>query len=200
MSRGSSELVRALIPVIEALEDLGVPHYISGSVASSAHGLPRSTQDVDLVAALGAAHVDAFAGELESDYYIDADVVRDAIARRSSFNAIHLETMIKLDVFTLQEREFAAEALQRAQPTRVRLERGAPPMRVSTPEDIVLHKLDWYEKGHRISERQWLDVSGVIKIQGASLDLIYLRKWSGELGLADLLEEALREAGVSEER
>ena len=196
MSQQPSELVRALMPLIEALDELGVAHYVGGSVASSAHGMPRSTQDVDLVAALLPVHADRLKEMLGQDYYADAEMIREAVVRRASFNVIHLETMIKLDVFAPKPREFAAEAMRRAQTTRVELEQGAEPVRMSTPEDIVLHKLEWYEMGNRISERQWLDVLGVLKLQGDALELDYLKRWAVEIGVDELLGDALREAGI----
>jgi hypothetical protein len=67
-----------------------------------------------------------------------------------------------------------------------------------SPEDVVLNKLEWYRKADRISERQWLDVQGVLKVQRGLLDLGYMRKWAGELDIADLLDEALCEAGIAD--
>jgi len=64
-------------------------------------------------------------------------------------------------------------------------------------EDIILHKLQWYESGGRASERQWLDVLGVVKVQGDSLNKEYLKHWSGEIGVFELLRKAFREGGVA---
>ena len=62
-------------------------------------------------------------------------------------------------------------------------------MYLCSPEDIILNKLEWYKAGNQVSERQWLDVLGVIKVQGDSLDLDYLKHWAKELDVLDLLEK-----------
>src|SRR6266700_8060324 len=79
------DILAAITPIVEALEELGVPYHIGGSVASSLYGLPRLTIDVDLVADLRQGHVRPLIDQLQTDYYIDEDMIRDAIRRRSSF-------------------------------------------------------------------------------------------------------------------
>lgn len=106
------EIVTALAPVVEALEELGVAYHIGGSVASSVHGIPRFTIDADIVTDLRLEHVRLLVKQLEAEYYIDADAVRDAIRRRGSFNAIHLDTMLKVDVFIPKMRAFDQEELR----------------------------------------------------------------------------------------
>src|SRR3954470_15453589 len=98
------DILAATTPIVEVLEQLTVSYYIGGSVGSSVHGLPRLTIDVDLVADLRIEHVRPLVKLLEESYYIDADAVRDAIRRKSSFNAIHLDTMLKVDVFIPKSR------------------------------------------------------------------------------------------------
>src|SRR5947209_20578240 len=109
------DILAATIPSIDALEQLAVTYHIGGSVASSINGIPRSTIDIDLVADLRLEHVRSLVKQLEESYYIDADAVRDAIRRKSSFNAIHLDTMLKVDVFIPKSRLFDQEELHRTQ-------------------------------------------------------------------------------------
>ncbi len=85
----ASQILSAITPVIEALEELEVPYHIGGSVASSICGILRATSDADLIADLHQEHVRSLVTRLQSDYYIDEDMIRDAIRRRSSFNIIH---------------------------------------------------------------------------------------------------------------
>ena len=105
----------AITPVVEALENLGVNYHIGGSVASSIYGIIRATIDADLVANLELKHVRPLVKLLEADYYIDEDSVRDAVKRRGSFNAIYLDTMLKVDVFIPKSRLFDQEELRRIQ-------------------------------------------------------------------------------------
>lgn len=65
---------------------------------------------------------------------------------------------------------------------------------LASAEDTVLAKLEWYQMGGGVSERQWRDVLGVLKVQGERLDWVYLRHWAGELHIADLLERVLAES------
>lgn len=185
----------ALLPVIVALGELGVPYYIGGSVASSRLGIPRSTLDVDLVAELRTDQVAPFIQRLGPDYYVSEDAVREAIARRSSFNAIHQPTMIKVDVFLRKSRPYDAEAQHRSTSAPDAEEPGRA-LSWASPEDIVLAKLEWYRLGGETSDRQWGDVLGVLKVQASALDLSYLQRWAGELGVADLLLRALDDAGL----
>ncbi len=185
-----------ITPLVEALEELGVPYHIGGSVASSLYGLPRLTIDVDIVADLRQGHVRPLIDQLQTDYYIDEDMIRDAIKRRGSFNVIHLDTMLKVDVFIPKSRPFDQEELRRAQ-QEVLLE-GTRPYNVASPEGTILNKLEWYRMGGEVSDRQWNDILGVLKVQGTHLDMDYLKKWSANLKVTDLLERALVDAGLKE--
>lgn len=190
------EIVAVLLPIAETLERLRVPYYVGGSVASSARGVARATADVDVVAALRPEHVQPLVDALQEHYYIDAEMIREAIRHRSSANVIHLPTMLKADLFLPKTRAYAQEVFRRLQAES--LDESTPERRFPIPsaEDVVLAKLEWYEEGNRVSDRQWYDVVGVLKVQGAAIDLPYLRTWAANLGLSDLLDRALQEAGV----
>jgi len=187
------QVLAAISPIIEALEQLGVSYHIGGSVASSVYGILRATIDADLVADLRVEHVRPLVMQLKTDYYIDEDMIRDAIKRRSSFNVIHLDTMLKVDVFIPKSRLFDQEELRRSQ-QEVLLE-GTRPFSVASPEGTILNKLEWYRMGGEVSDRQWNDILGVLKVQGTDLDMIYLQKWAANLNVTDLLERALIDAG-----
>jgi hypothetical protein len=186
--------IAAMTAVLEAFDRLGAKNYVSGSIASSAYGTPRSTLDVDLVADLTKSHVVGLVAALEQEYYISRSAVTEAIQRRSCFNVIHLTTMYKVDVFAAKARAYDREALRRARRHRLADATDAPEVWLAAPEDVILSKLEWYRLGDEISERQWLDVLGVLKVQQGALDRDYLRHWSRELGVADLLERAEQQA------
>lgn len=190
----TDEIRRALTPVAEAFEALGVRYQVGGSVASSVRGVARSTLDVDVVADLPASQVDAFVRALERDYYVDAEMIRDAIRTREPFNVIHLETMMKIDIFLAKGRAFDREAFGRAS-LETFGDADARAFPFTSAEDIVLHKLEWFRLGGGVSQRQWDDVLGVLKLQGASLDAPYLRRWAADIGVSELLERAILEAG-----
>ena len=181
--------------VTDVLEQLGVSYLIGGSFASTVHGELRTTLDIDLVADLHTEHVAPLVQALEAAFYVDAGMIQDAIARQGSFNLIHLETMFKVDVFIPKSRAFDQQQLQRRARYVVAMEPEYV-VYVATAEDTILAKLEWYRLGGSVSERQWRDVLGVLQVQAARLDLAYLRRWAATLGIADLLERALSEAGI----
>lgn len=188
-----AEPIRVVSRVAAALDALGVQYLIGGSVASAVYGVPRSTLDVDLVADLRLAHVDRFVKALESEFYVDADMITDAIKRRASFNVIHLATMFKADVFVPNHDPWIEEELRRARTEKFSSEGEEIVLRFATPEDVLLHKLVWYRMADHVSDRQWSDVLGVLRIQGSKLDTAYLDQWSVHLGVRDLLDRARKE-------
>ena len=192
----ASQILAAITPVIEALEELGVPYHIGGSVASSIYGILRATIDADLIADLRLEHIRPLVIRLQTNYYIDEDMIRDAIRRRSSFNVIHLDTMLKVDVYIPKSRSFDQEELRRVQ-QEVLLE-GTRPFNVASPEGTILNKLEWYRMGGEVSDRQWNDILGVLKVQGTHLDMAYLQRWAANLKVTDLLERALVDAGLKD--
>ena len=179
--------------VTDALETLGVMYAIGGSLASAVHGVMRATMDADLVADLRLEHIEPLANALGDTFYADIEMMREAVRHHSSFNVIHLDTMFKVDVFVAKPREFDRSQLARRQSCILS---ENPPRRayITSAEDIVLAKMEWYHIGGRASDRQWRDILGVIKVQQNRLDHDYLRRMATTLGVSDLLEKALDEA------
>ncbi len=190
-----SDIYAAIRTVIDTFQRLGIPYHIGGSVASSAFGVARTTLDVDLVADIQTDHVEEFVESLQAEYYVDRDMITQSLAERSSFNLIHLATMVKVDVFILKESDYARKAFSRKRLDRLGKE-SEEEVYFDSAEDVILHKLDWYRMGGAVSERQWGDIVGVMKVQGELLDRDYLQHWAGELGLTTTLQRALDEAGL----
>lgn len=185
--------------ITEVFDQLGIAYFIGGSFASTIHGLPRATRDVDFIAEFKAEHVDPFVAALEAEFYLDAKTIRSAITHQRSFNVIHLDTMFKADVFVLASTQWAQNQLRRRELKPISAEGVSHAVWTCTAEDIVLQKLLWFEKGGKVSRQQWDDILGVLKVNSSSLDFEYLRLWSSELGIASLLQEALTEAGIEKE-
>ena len=190
------EVMEALTPLIEAFERLGITYYIGGSVSSSLHGLARRTQDVDVIADIRPGQVRSLVRALQNDYYVDEQAWQDAVQRGFPYNVLHLGTMLKVDLIPLKRRAFTREEARRAQPHV--LEAGTRPVRVASAEDAILTKLEWFEMGGRSSTRQWNDILGIMRQQGAALDVPYLAQWADVLGVRDLLEQAMVEAGFKQ--
>ena len=181
--------LKAVLEVIDAFEELGVPYHVGGSLASSVHGVPRQTNDLDLVVDLPMAAASFLVLRLQDRFYIDGEMIRRAIRRRGSCNLVHLATGLKIDLFIQGRGVFDRMEFARHGPHR--LEDLSRNLVVKSAEDTVLRKLEWYRLGGEVSDRQWNDILGIVRTQGTQLDRGYLRQWASELGVADLLERAL---------
>lgn len=184
--------ITLMLSVAGILERLGVPYVVGGSMASSLHGVGRSTIDIDVIAELRADHVTPLLGALGDEFYADEPAIRAAIEQWGSFNVIHLATLFKVDIFVAGPRTFDRLQLQRRVRVNVSDDRAAAVYLLS-PEDIVLAKLDWFRQGGEVSDRQWQDVLGILVMQRDRLDEAYMRHSAIELGVTDLLEKALTE-------
>ncbi|HUV41879.1 MAG TPA: hypothetical protein VMW23_08850 [Sedimentisphaerales bacterium] len=191
------DIIVALETAVGCFEKLGIAYCIGGSVASSAYGIARATMDVDLIADIKMSQLNPLVQALQTHYYIDAEMVADAIRRSASFNLIHLQTMIKLDVFILRQHPYHSEAFSRRKPDSLDAENSRT-FYIFSPEDIILSKLQWYQQGGAVSQQQWKDVVGVLKVQGDKLNFEYLKHWASRLNLSDLLNRSFDDAGMTE--
>lgn len=182
------------LKVTELLERLKITYAIGGSLASSSHGLPRATNDADLLADIRPENVKDFVEALKEEFYVAEESITSAISRRSSFNIIDYATGFKIDIFIPKDREFDRQQL--ANRVLVVVPTLKDKAYFASPEDTVLAKLEWYKAGNEISDRQWLDILGVIKLQAGKLNIEYMREMANSLGVLDLLERALERGTV----
>lgn len=184
---------KVLSLVARVLEQQRITYVLVGSLASSMHGMYRSTADIDIVADVHSEQVIPLLTALQENFYVDEHAVREAIDRRQSFNAIHFDSVFKVDIFIPKSDEFSRKLIERRE-----LRKLAPDVEqmvyVATAEDTILAKLRRYDSGGRVSNIQWTDVVGIIGGSSSKLDLDYLREWSETLGLTELLDQAFREA------
>lgn len=152
----------AALRLASIFEDLGIDYWLGGSLASSIHGEPRSTHDVDFVVDLELGQCDELLCRLEVEYFVDADFVHEAVRRRDCFQVVQRSGYNRVDVFVKRSEPFADEQQRRRQRQLVDPESGGA-LWVTTAEDIVLQKLVWYRKGGEVSDLQWRDVLGVLK-------------------------------------
>lgn len=193
-----SEAEQLLLKLSRVFEEIGIDYMLGGSVASSRHGFPRFTHDVDIVADIREEHISPLMEALQEEFYVDDEMIRDAIATQSSWNVLHLATMVKADIFIVKSDAWSQSEWGRRRAERFEQADTIDIIYVATPEDMILQKLRWYRMGGEVSENQWKDVQGMLKVQGNALDFPYLNHWAQELQLTDLLKRAYEDAGIEE--
>lgn len=181
----SSGLVRSLELLVSLFERSGIPFMIAGSFASTYYGEPRSTQDVDIVIDPTRESLERFFDALPAErVYADRQSAREALVHREMFNVIDLETGWKADLIVRKMRPFSQSEFAR----RVRLDWMGLSVRVATPEDVILSKLEWSRLCGG-SERQMRDVAGMLQSVGARLDVEYIESWLDTLRVRDAWEQ-----------
>ena len=180
--------------VVAALEAAGIPFMLTGSFASSYHGVPRATQDIDLVIAPTREQVALLLKQFpRTEYYVDEAAVLDALEHESQFNVIDLSTGWKIDFICRRSRPFSRTEFDR----RTLADLDGFSLFVATAEDVLLAKLEWAKLGG--SERQIEDAAGLLRVRIKDLDTSYVLHWVSELGLETEWEAAQRAAGTSPE-
>lgn len=190
------EPLKVIRKVTSVFDALAIPYFIGGSVASSHLGMSRATMDIDFVADLKEKDVAGFVAAFSDEFYVDADLVQDAVQTHSSFNIIYLPLMVKVDIFIMEPSAWAKEEWARRRLQRLGSSREGVVVYLASPEDMIIQKLNWFRMGGGVSDHQWSDIQGIFKVQATELDYSYLQKWATELGLSALLEKALEEAGL----
>lgn len=183
---------RELQRVLTALDAQGIPYVLGGSLASSLWGVPRSTNDADVMVLPFPGREEELAARFPPDFYLSVSAMREANLKRRSFNIINTSTGFKTDVFVASARPLDESAFRRKVIRKVP-SLGEATVNVLSAEDVIIWKLDWYRQGGETSERQWLDVIGVLEANLPSLDRTYLLEGSKHLGIKDLLDRAIAE-------
>lgn len=177
-----------LTNLIKELDRHGIPYMLTGSVASSLHGQPRATKDVDIVIAAAKEQVLNLVKALGENYYVSPNAIQEAFAHNSMFNVIDSVSAWKADFIIRKDRPFSKNEFERR---RIAAIKGLN-VWVASPEDIILSKLDWAKASG--SEQQFRDALGVAVVQYDRLDVNYLRKWARELGVDIVLNQILEQA------
>lgn len=170
--------------LISRFEQAGIPYMVVGSFASTLHGIPRTTHDIDIVVDLTSKSLASLLAALpEEDYYVSEDAARDALKRRTQFNIIDLATGWKIDLIVLKRRPFSLEEFNRRIPARIL----DVDVFVASAEDTIISKLEWAATSG--SARQIQDVASVVAVRGKALDIAYIDQWAQQLGVSHLWEK-----------
>lgn len=181
--------------VAAILEQHDISYALGGSLASSMFGEPRGTNDIDMAVRLEHQQFGDLVDTLGIEFYVPAEAARRAVEEGTSFNLID-EAGLKVDLFVLGNNPLDRRQIEHRQRIRVQ---DDPPQHlwVTAPAEQVLRKLEWYQAGGRVSERQWRDVVGILRAQGTTLDRADLTQAAASMGLGTLLDAALKDAEPS---
>ena len=166
-----NEFEGVLVRVVEALDRLRIPYLVTGGLAVTYYGEPRTTHDIDLVVQVSRANVEPLASELAADFYVDVEAAKVALAEGGMFNAIHEDSGFKVDFWMLTEDGFEQTRFAR----RVKVCVLGVTMSLPTAEDVIISKLDWYRQSD--VDKHYSDALGVVRVQAGKLDAGYVEKW-----------------------
>ena len=178
----------ALKPVIELLNTLKIPYMLVGAIAVNYYSVPRLTHDADLVLQIHPKYIDVLCKSLENKYYVDSEMIKEALVSLGQFNFIHFDTGFKIDFWILQNDEFSQVQFSRRIPGKVF---GQDVFMIS-PEDLILNKLSWFKESD--IQKHFLDAVGVYRMQRGILNIDYLSKYAKELNLIEIFQELEKKA------
>jgi hypothetical protein len=185
-----NDAIRVIRKFVTAMDELGIPYYIGGSIASIVYGKARTTRDVDFVLTVREEDAQRLVHRLGPEFHIDLVAVERSISTGDCFNALELEAIFQADVFTPHRSPWIDEQFARRQKHQL----GSVGAYLCSPEDVILNKLEWFRLGNEVSRLQWEDAVGVLTVQKNRLDEDYLDTWADQLGLSDLLSRARSES------
>ena len=179
--------------VITALDALEIDYLIGGSVASSIHGVYRITNDIDMVVVLPSEKANKLAIALQDRFYVDSEMLLNAIEHRSTANLIDLESFVKVDLFIRGDDDWSRIEFQRR--VRRSFRDGSEGLEVwlASVEDMLIYKLRWHQMGGGVSDRQWNDILGMLRSYPGEIDFSYLEKWAKFFGLSASLTQVREE-------
>jgi hypothetical protein len=179
--------------ILTALEHAGIAYMLTGSFASSYHGAPRATQDIDLVISPSPEQVQALVALLPRDeYYVDAGAALEAVQTEGQFNVIDLRTGWKVDLIIRKSRPFSHEEFNRRRMGKL----AGQTMAIATAEDVIIAKLEWSKIGG--SMRQIEDAARILHTRANDLDQRYVERWVRALGLDEQWQEVQRRAATAD--
>ena len=174
-----NEELDVLKSVSERLESAHIPYMITGSVAGNFYAMPRMTRDIDIVIEIMKKDTDRILALFNDDFYIDAEMIVQAIHDHSMFNIIHNQSVIKIDFIIRKDLPYRKLEFARRRPMEV----GGTQLWVVSPEDLVLSKLHWAKDSQ--SEMQLRDVQNILSVV-KNLDTEYLNEWIQSLNLEEI--------------
>ncbi|MFH1894797.1 MAG: hypothetical protein ABH813_02770 [Patescibacteria group bacterium] len=179
------DLVSLLEIVAEKLDKAKIPYMVSGGVAVSYWGFPRTTHDIDIVIEAQREDKDKIVTLFKKDFYISPKAAKDAIETRFTFNVIHLKSGTMIDFWLVQKNAFGISEFKR----KLRRKIYDKKISIISPEDLILNKLSGYKETQ--SNRRLEDARSILKT--SKVDLKYIKDWAKRQSTAKILKEILKD-------
>lgn len=196
-----AQLMAAVHPILSAFDELHVPYYLGGSIASSLHGMQHMAQDIDLIVDLPEQSLPSLLPLFQQHYVFDGNMAFQTAREQASFSLVHLNSLMKIDLVFTNMDEFNVSMRQLI--TRHILDEQRSPLPIASAYEMILFKLQRYQEKERShangmhDDAEWNDILGMLKVQGTALNLTFLERWSKKLCILDALRKALIDADLS---
>lgn len=171
--------------VVTGLEKNDIYYMLTGAIAVSYYGRPRFTHDVDLVVQIRIEDAGRLVELFKGEFYVALEGIIDAVKHSTMFNLIHQETGIKVDCWLLKHTEYDELCFSRRRKETI----FDQEMYISSPEDLIITKLDWYKQSDL--QKHYEDVVGIFQIQKGKLDVDYIKKWAEYFSFSGVIEDIL---------
>ncbi len=181
-----------MLRVAAVCERLGLDYFVTGSVGAMFWGEPRGTLDVDMVLELSAGNVGAFCEAFpQPNYYVEPESATQAVKLGGQFNIIDVNSGVKADIMVFRGSPFDRSRLIRARLVKF----GDSDLKVATPEDIILKKLEYYREGG--SDKHLRDIGGILRVSADQVDKAYVRQWAGQIDVMSEWERVCGHLGIA---
>lgn len=196
------DLMTAMLPLVHLFEELGIPCYLGGSIASSLYGMQQLASDIDLIVDLDKHMLPLLSALSPLGYVFDENDLQRAFYEQTSFSILHLNSLLKIDVIIPKQSTF--DTAMHSLVTPQILDKLYPPVRIASATEMLLFKLHRYHQRHKVrkdgmnDDTEWNDMLGMLKVQGPDLDLVSLESWARTFSMVETWQQALTDAGLND--
>ena len=178
------ELFDILKLVTDFLNKEKIPYMIVGGITLAYHGLPRTTEDIDILIFLEEHKIKKFADFMEkNDFLIEEEEIKAALKEKSHFSVFDNKSIFRIDIKGVYD-DLDRDSFSR----RKNIHFMGLNLFINTPEDAIIAKLVFG------SYRDLEDAKGIILRHGKELDLNYIKDKCKKHKVLDKLEKILKDA------
>jgi hypothetical protein len=177
------EIEEVMSAVVDALDAQQTAYMLVGSFSSNFYGIPRATQDVDLVVEFGGQSIHDFCRRLGPRFSLDPQIAFESVTGTTRYILEVTKTQFHVELFPISNDAHDQERFAR----RIPVAWLGRQVWLPTAEDVIITKLRWLAHLHR--NKDFDDVLHVISVQRDRLDWSYLQRWTDQHATRYLLEE-----------